>query len=334
MYDKHLDTFIQTADSGSFLKASEKMFISANAITKQISLLEERLEVKLFHRSPQGLALTEAGQLIYSEAKKMIRHSDMVLRKAKELGAPRQFTIRIGVSLMNPANLLLEQWGRAAAGHPGIRLEIVPFEDTVEAFREVLDHLGQVIDVISCPYETNFWGDRYQSFHLKDLPLCVACSRSHPLASRDRLTVRDLYGQTLWMAERGGRGLPGPGAGGSGEKPPGRPHQGSDVSEHRRVQRAGGVPGPGSLRPVLERGTPPAGHHPRGVGAHPALRPDLRKKSPPGGHALHHGGGPDQRDCVTAGKAPPPAGLFCAFGICGRGAAASAAAARSSPMRS
>lgn len=204
MYDKHLDTFIQTADSGSFLKASEKMFISANAITKQISLLEERLEVKLFHRSPQGLALTEAGQLIYSEAKKMIRHSDMVLRKAKELEAPRQFTIRIGVSLMNPANLLLEQWGRAAAGHPGIRLEIVPFEDTVEAFREVLDHLGQVIDVISCPYETNFWGDRYQSFHLKDLPLCVACSRSHPLASRDRLTVRDLYGQTLWMAERGG----------------------------------------------------------------------------------------------------------------------------------
>lgn len=29
MYDKHLDTFIQTADSGSFLKASEKMFIYA-----------------------------------------------------------------------------------------------------------------------------------------------------------------------------------------------------------------------------------------------------------------------------------------------------------------
>ena len=65
MYDRHLNTFIQAADSGSFLKASQRMFISANAVTKQVNLLEERLGVKLFHRGSQGLALTEAGKLIY-----------------------------------------------------------------------------------------------------------------------------------------------------------------------------------------------------------------------------------------------------------------------------
>lgn len=203
MYDKHLDTFIQVADSGSFLKASEKMYISANAITKQINLLEERLEVKLFRRGPQGLILTEAGHLIYSEAKKLIRHSNTVVRKARELDAPKEFVIHIGVSLMNPANLLLEQWDRAAQQYPNIKLEIVPFEDTIPGFTEVLDHLGERIDVISCPYDTNFWGDRYQSFHLRDLPLCVACAKSHPLACRDRLTLPDLYGETLWIAARG-----------------------------------------------------------------------------------------------------------------------------------
>lgn len=46
MYDRHLDTFIQVADSGSFLKASEKLFISANAVTKQINLLENDLGIK------------------------------------------------------------------------------------------------------------------------------------------------------------------------------------------------------------------------------------------------------------------------------------------------
>lgn len=70
MYNRHLDTFIQTADAGSFLKASERMYISANAVTKQINLLEDHLGLKLFVRSPQGLALTEAGQLIYAEAKR------------------------------------------------------------------------------------------------------------------------------------------------------------------------------------------------------------------------------------------------------------------------
>ena len=85
MYDRHLDTFLEVADSGSFLKASERLYISANAVTKQINLLESDLGVKLFSRSRQGLKLTEAGKLIYAEAKKMIRHSRTVLQKAKEL---------------------------------------------------------------------------------------------------------------------------------------------------------------------------------------------------------------------------------------------------------
>ena len=203
MYDRHLDTFLQTADAGSFLKASERMFISANAITKQIDLLEERLGVKLFRRSPRGLVLTDAGQLIYTEAKKLIRHSNAVLRRARELEAPKEFVIHIGVSLMNPVNFLLEQWGKAAQEYPNIKLEVVPFEDTVPAFNEVLDHLGEKIDVISCPYETNYWGDRFQAFHLRDLPLCVTCAKTHPLAGKEQLTFQDLHGETLWMTERG-----------------------------------------------------------------------------------------------------------------------------------
>ena len=203
MYDRHLETFVKVADCGSFLKASEQLYISANAVTKQINLLEDRLELKLFLRSTQGLVLTEAGKLIYDESKKLIRHTNTVLRKARELEAQRSFTIHIGVSLMNPANILLKQWGKAAARYPNIKLEIVPFEDTVPAFQEVLDHLGQKIDLISCPYDTNYWGDRYQSFHLQDLPLCVACSKNHPLASKERLTIQDLYGQTLLLSQRG-----------------------------------------------------------------------------------------------------------------------------------
>ena len=113
MYNHHLDTFLKAADSGSFLKAAEQMYISANAVTKQVNLLERELGVTLFLRSHQGLKLTEAGELIYVEAKKLIQHSNTVLRKARGLEQPKETVIRVGVSLMNPANLLLEQWGRA-----------------------------------------------------------------------------------------------------------------------------------------------------------------------------------------------------------------------------
>lgn len=197
MYDRHLDTFIEVADCGSFLKASEKLYISANAVTKQINLLESDLGVTLFHRSKQGLKLTEAGSLIYTEAKKMIRHTRTVLQKAKELENKQEHTLRLGVSLMNPATILLEHWHKAAARYPNLQLEVVPFEDTAASFQEVLDKLGDKIDLVPCPYETNYWGDRYNSFHLCDLPVRITCAATHPLAAKEKLTLEDLYGQTL-----------------------------------------------------------------------------------------------------------------------------------------
>lgn len=202
MYNHHLDTFIQAADSGSFLKAADKLYISANAVTKQINLLENHLGLKLFHRSNQGLVLTEAGELIYTEAKKMIRHSGTVLQRARELESRQEHVIHIGVSLMNPADVLLEQWRHAASLHPNFKLEIVPFEDTVPVFLDVLDHLGTRIDVLSCPYDTTHRGDRYNSFHLCDLPLCIACSKMNPLAEKELLTLDDLHGKTLLLAKR------------------------------------------------------------------------------------------------------------------------------------
>lgn len=203
MYDRHLDTFIQVAESESFSKASEYLYISANAIAKQINLLENDLDIKLFHRSNQGLLLTDAGRLIYEEAKKMIRHTNRILQKAKELESQKEVVIRVGVSLMNPANILLQEWQKASSLYPNSRLEVVPFQDTVPAFNEVLEHLGEKIDLISCPYQTNYWGDRYQSFHFKDLPLCIACSQNHRLAKKEKLTIQDLYGENLFLPKRG-----------------------------------------------------------------------------------------------------------------------------------
>lgn len=204
MYDRHLDTFIHVADTGSFLKAAEQLYISANAVTKQINLLEECLDVRLFSRSTQGLKLTEAGKLIYTEAKKMIRQSNNILKKAKELEKHHSYaTIHVGVSLMNPATILLRHWNKASSQNPNIHLNVVPFEDTVPAFEQVLEHLGEKIDLVSCPYQTNIWGDRYHAFHLKDLPICISCAASHPLAAKNRLTIQDLYGETLILAKRG-----------------------------------------------------------------------------------------------------------------------------------
>ena len=47
MYNKYLDIFIQVADTGSFSKAAEKLYISSTAVMKQMNLMEQELELSL-----------------------------------------------------------------------------------------------------------------------------------------------------------------------------------------------------------------------------------------------------------------------------------------------
>lgn len=83
MYDPHLDVFLQVAELGSFSRAAEALFISAPAVIKQISLLEDRIGVKLFRRTHQGAALTEAGKSLYGDAKRIIQASSEAVIRAR-----------------------------------------------------------------------------------------------------------------------------------------------------------------------------------------------------------------------------------------------------------
>ena len=62
MYNPQLETFLCVAESGSFNKAAEKLYISPPAVIKQINLLEESLGLQLFVRSHRGLQMTKAGR--------------------------------------------------------------------------------------------------------------------------------------------------------------------------------------------------------------------------------------------------------------------------------
>lgn len=203
MVDRHLRLFIQVADSGSFSKAAEKLYISPNAVIKQVNLLESDLGVKLFVRTPRGIHMTKAGELIYREGKSMIARTEAVLKEARALETPPKQSIHVGVSLMNPVNILMEQWNKTAYQHPDIQLEVVPYQDTKAEFSEMLNQLGKTVDIIACPYDTNYWGDRYRSLFLRNLPVCIACSKSHPLAQKERLIIEDLYGETVMVRKQG-----------------------------------------------------------------------------------------------------------------------------------
>lgn len=57
--------FVTTAQSETFTQAAETLGISKSAVGKSISLLEQRLGTKLFHRTTRKLSLTTEGEAYY-----------------------------------------------------------------------------------------------------------------------------------------------------------------------------------------------------------------------------------------------------------------------------
>ena len=103
MYNHMLDTFIAVADCGSFTKAAERLYISPTAVMKQINTLENHLDLKLTERTPSGVRLTEAGAIIYQDAKFMIDYSKKSIASAKAALCVKDKTFCVGTSLLNPA---------------------------------------------------------------------------------------------------------------------------------------------------------------------------------------------------------------------------------------
>lgn len=203
MYNPQLDTFLRVADAGSFNKAAEEAYITPAAVIKQINLLETRLNVQLFERTHRGLILTEAGKSLYQDTKYIIQYCRDSVTRAKNAMQNDTNIIRIGTSIMTPAQLLVGLWPKIQASCPDIKFQIIPFENTPENAKEILTNLGKNIDIVGGIFdETMLELYNCDGIELSREPFCCAVSIHHHLATKDKLTIKDLYGENLLLMHR------------------------------------------------------------------------------------------------------------------------------------
>lgn len=203
MYNPQLETFIRVADAGSFNKAAERSYITPTAVIKQINLLEASLGIKLFERTHRGLIMTKAGLSLYQDAKYIIQYCKDSVTRAKNAMQEDTNIIRIGSSPMTPAQLLMPLWTKIQERLPDLKFQIIPFENTPENAREILANLGKNIDVIGGIFDVTMLELRQcDGLELSREPFCCAVSIHHRLATKNRLTMQDLYGENLLMMKR------------------------------------------------------------------------------------------------------------------------------------
>ena len=205
MFNTQIDTFIKVAESGSFSKAAELLYITPTAVMKQINSLENELSITLFERTNHGLILTQAGGSFLQDARYLTEYFDRAVEKAKEIedGESRK-TIRIGVSAMTPARFVLDIWSQIQSRIPNLKIELIPFENNPANAREILKNLGQLIDVVGGLYDDNFLADRgCMAAHLYDKRLLLAVPVANALSNENLITARKLKGRTVMFISRG-----------------------------------------------------------------------------------------------------------------------------------
>lgn len=112
------------AELQSFTKAARKLYLSQPAVSFQIRALEEDLKVPLFRRADRKVMLTEAGRLLYSEAREMVRHYHRIRARLDELRGLQTGRLEIGASTIPGEYVVPLLLGAFRRRYPGVEVHL------------------------------------------------------------------------------------------------------------------------------------------------------------------------------------------------------------------
>lgn len=129
--------FVQVAETRSFVAAGRLLGVSASAVGKSVARLEEKLGVRLFHRSTRSITLTGEGLLFLERSRRILAEIEAAeLELSQASAAPRG---RLRVSLPLVSSLVLPVLGEFMRQYPEIELDLDFTDRMVNVIEEGFD---------------------------------------------------------------------------------------------------------------------------------------------------------------------------------------------------
>jgi LysR family transcriptional regulator of abg operon len=128
MKQHQLRAFLALAEQGSLVKASTRLNKTTAAISKTIRELEDDFQVKLFHRTPQGMSLAAGGKILLPRAQAMLAEMIRADEELRTLRGEQQGRLRIGLTPAVSVLIAPEAIERFIIQMPSIRLEVFEYQ--------------------------------------------------------------------------------------------------------------------------------------------------------------------------------------------------------------
>lgn len=120
---RQLRYFVRIVELGSMSRAAADLDMVQSALSQQITRLEGELSTRLLHRTPRGVAPTEAGVAFFREAQLTLRHAEQAMRVAQQ--ARLSGTVSVGLAPTTSAVLGLPLMQAMRERYPDVRLHMV-----------------------------------------------------------------------------------------------------------------------------------------------------------------------------------------------------------------
>jgi len=121
---KHLEHLLGLADTGSFSRAAEKLFITQSALSRSIQSLEQELGAAVLDRIGKRNELTPLGRDVVARARHIVRDAAELLHSAQLLQQGGQGAIHVGLGSGPGALLTIPLMRHAAEQHPAMQVSI------------------------------------------------------------------------------------------------------------------------------------------------------------------------------------------------------------------
>ncbi|MFT4173161.1 MAG: LysR substrate-binding domain-containing protein [Rhodocyclaceae bacterium] len=113
--------FVAGVEMGSFAQAAERLGRSTSALSAQLKKLEDQAGVPLVRKAGRGLALTPAGEILLSYARRLLALNDEAASAVR--GAGLDGVVRLGMQEDFGEGMLSHVLGSFARAHPQVRIE-------------------------------------------------------------------------------------------------------------------------------------------------------------------------------------------------------------------
>jgi DNA-binding transcriptional LysR family regulator len=173
---RHLRSFVAVAETGSFTRAAERLFLTQSSLSATIHQLEEDVGVKLFDRTTRSVSLTPAARHLHQQAAALLSQFDALVGDLRSVALAQQGHVRIAAAPSVLVWLLMPALPAFQALYPNVTWSLRE-AGSAEIERRVRD--GEVDFGISSRF--NDYDDLDYSPLLRDR-YGIVCSADHPLA--------------------------------------------------------------------------------------------------------------------------------------------------------